>query len=192
MQRLCHRLNLAPLRQRTIPGGGEMLEARPRGAFCLIKGCSAGGRSSAGPLLAGTRAGEGRMGVLLPPPLSPTAATKLAPAWGLPPPQHSSSGCPGGGRSWGRRAPCAPWHTGLSLCPPTMELPHARSCMSLHDHNSLGIKIPGIVPAGPHAGNCLLLNLPLKISWEQVLPAPASCRGDTRLWGAGGRWQVFC
>lgn len=131
MQRLCHRLNLAPLQQGTIPGGGEMLEARPREAFCLIKGCSTGGTSSAGPLRAGTRAGEVRMGLLLPPPLPPVTATKLTPPWGLLPPRHSSSGCPGRGRGWGSRAPHAPWHTGLPSSPPPRSCPmHAAACPS--------------------------------------------------------------
>lgn len=47
---------------------------------------------------------------------------------------------------------------------PLQQLPRACSRSSLRDRNSLRIKIPGIVPVGMHAGNCSLLNLPLKIS----------------------------
>lgn len=138
-----------------------------------------------------------KQGWPLPLPLSPSLTShQLWGAAALPPTRAQlPPWCPGRGEGAGEGGCASPalQDKGGCHCSPPWELPRACSCVSLHDHNSLRIKIPGIVPAGLHAGNCLLLNLPLKISQGTgaacpcgPLRSPASRRGRGALWGAGG------
>lgn len=62
---------------------------------------------------------------------------------------------------------------GLSVLP-TMGAASLLQLRVLPGHKSPRINMPGIVPAGPHDGNCLLLNLSLKISWGTGVACPAA------------------
>lgn len=124
-----------------------------------------------------------RMALPLPLPLSPISRQLV----GIP---RAPVGVQAGGRS---REGSAGW--GLSVLP-TMGAAPLLQLRVPPGHKSPRINMPGIVPAGPHAGNCLLLNLSLKISRGTGVARPAVLAmqrdtGQGALRGAAGTDSSF-